>query len=99
MHLASALPEILPHAVRVMAFFPAGQRASGKYRAFEYRVFLQANGAGAACRRAVSVLRSARDDPESLKKLGYPIKPSFYAVVGVCYVELPTGAAVPFEYR
>jgi hypothetical protein len=94
----SVLPEILPHAVRVLAFFPGGRRHPGKYATFEYLIFLQANAASVACERALSILRSVHDDPDELEKLGPRVKPSFYAVVWVCYVELPDGAAAPFEH-
>jgi hypothetical protein len=48
--------------------------------------------------RALSILRAIHDDPEELEKLGPPIKPSFYAVVWACVVELPGDAGVPFEH-
>jgi hypothetical protein len=98
MHPVAGLPPIFPQAVRVMAFFPPARRAHGKYRMFEYLIFLQDNGTSAACRRAVSILRAVHDDPEELEKLGPPIQPSFYAVVWACVVELPGCAAVPFEH-
>jgi hypothetical protein len=98
MHPVSGPPEILPHAVRVMAFFPGGEQYPREYRTFEYLIFLQANGASAASERALSILRSVHDDPENLRKLGSPIKPSFYAVVWVGFTEVPHGAAVPFEH-
>jgi hypothetical protein len=94
----SAQPEILPRAVRVMAFFPEGQHAPGKYWTFEYLIFLQANGSSAACKRAVSILRCLHDDPKGIDKLGTRVKPSLYAVVGEHYVELPDDAAIPFEH-
>jgi hypothetical protein len=94
----SGQPEILPYPVRVMAFFPEGQRAPGKYWTFEYLIFLQANSPSAASKRALSLLRSILDSPERLEKLGTREKPEFYAVVGDCPVELPDGAAVPFEH-
>jgi len=98
MHSGSRLPEILPHAVRTMAVFPGGQRHPGKYRTFEYLIFIQANGSLAASERALSILRAVYDDPEDLEKLGPRVKPSTYAIVWVCYVELPDDAAVPFEH-
>src|SRR5579862_5595447 len=93
----SVLPEILPHAVRILAFFPAARRRPGKLRTFEYLIFLKANAASVAYTRALSVLRSVHDDPDELEKLGSPIKPLFYAVVWASYVELPDGAVAPFE--
>jgi hypothetical protein len=97
MHSVPAF-ELIPRAVRVMAFFPEGQQAPGKYWTFEYLIFLKANDPLAACKRAVSVLRSLQDDPEGPNKMGTHEKPLFYAVVGQCFVELPDGAAVPFEH-
>src|SRR5215467_3141376 len=67
MHSASSLPETLPKALRVMAIFPEGPHAPGKYWAFEYLIFLQANGSLATCKRAVTVLRSLHGDSEGLK--------------------------------
>jgi hypothetical protein len=92
------LGKIQPHAVRIMAFFPPRPRDAGKFTAFEYLIFVQTDGSQAAQKRALSALRSAHDDPEALRKLGSRIKPSFYAVVWGCYVELPDGAAVPWEH-
>jgi hypothetical protein len=98
MNQFAVLPENSPHAVRVLAFFPGGRRHPGKLRTFEYLIFVQANGARVAGDRAMLALRSIHNDPEGLEKLGPREKPSFYAVVWVCYVELPDGAAVPYEH-
>jgi hypothetical protein len=97
--MVSGPSEIFPHAVRVMAFFPAGRDAPGKLRTFEYLIFIQAPpGSSAAGQRALSILRTVREGPEPRKILGTGVKPSFYAVVWTGYVGLPDGAAVPFEH-
>jgi hypothetical protein len=95
--MRSVHDEIL-QAVRVMAFFPGGTRGPGKIGTYEYLIFVRAAGAGAASERALAVLRSARDDPEALKKLGSRAEPSLCVVVWACYVELPDGTAVPLEH-
>jgi hypothetical protein len=90
--------ELWLRIVRIIAFHAAGPREPGTFHGIEYLMFLRADGTLAACKRALSVLRSLADHPEGFKILGCPDRPSLYAVVWESLSEeFPNGAAIPLE--
>jgi hypothetical protein len=87
------------HVVRVIAFFPAGPHAPETFEAWEHAVVVQADSLREALKGAVSVSRSLFDDPKYFEMLGYPVKPSLYAVVSIhSHDDLPKSPSSPHEH-